>query len=89
MIHELYAVFDQKALTYSQLIMFHNEATAIREFQSMANDPNQKIGRNPEDYVLSKIGDFNDVSGILTPLSEPHTVGKAIQFVNRLNNLQD
>jgi len=87
MITKIYAVFDQKALMYTNPMIYQNEAVAIREFAGIANDPESRIGKNPEDYSLCEIGEYNDVSGILMPIDSPKTVGKAVQYIGRPSDL--
>lgn len=89
MILEVFTVFDQKSLTYSNPAFYINDKVALREFMDLANSDESLIGKHPEDYVLMLLGTWNDVSGKIDPLLTPRTIGKAIQYVNRPRNLKE
>ena len=61
MYQELYTVKDQKAETFYPPFVQQNEQVAIRTFSQLINDPNHPFGKNPEDYVLFKVGEYDDI----------------------------
>lgn len=80
MITPLFAVYDSKALTFSQPFVQHNADTAKRAFAQSANTPGNNIYENPEDFSLIEIGEYNDELGETNSL--PHiNHGLARQFV--------
>lgn len=67
----LYAVRDLVAeCLIGAIIMEREEAPAIRGFRDAVLDGESTIGRHPRDYELLYLGDINDSSGKLAPLTE-------------------
>jgi len=66
-----YSIYDVKAGIFSQPYFSVNNAAAVRAFAQVANDPGNQIAVNPEDYVLYKVGTFNDQTG---DLNQEHTI---------------
>lgn len=45
---------------------------AIRNLQDAINDPrNETIYKHPDDFTLYQVGDFDDVTGVITPYDPP------------------
>lgn len=57
-----YAIFDRAVKRYSPPFVADNDASAIRMFKAAAV-PDSMLARFPEDYVLMKIGHWNDAKG--------------------------
>lgn len=66
MIQHIYAVFDVKAKAYLPPFFLPEEGMAIRTFTNCCQDDNHQFGRNPEDFTLFSLGDFNDENGEIT-----------------------
>lgn len=65
---EIYSVFDKKALVYGRPFFLLNDATAIRAFTDLVNDPSTDVNRHPSDYQLFHVGSFEDTTGGLIGL---------------------
>lgn len=63
MIINIYTIFDDKAKIYNKPFYMHNDAVALRALTDLADDPNTDVHKHPEDFVLFKLGTFDDVSG--------------------------
>lgn len=63
----VYSLFDTKALNYNQPFFAHTDGAAVRIVSDVANDTNTSIGRHPADYVLYRIGTYDDALGLLMP----------------------
>ena len=63
MLHNMYTIYDTKALIWNPPFNMRTDAEAIRAFASTANDPNTTISQHPADYALYKIGTFDDSNG--------------------------
>lgn len=64
----LLAIYDVKTGLYDpQIITTRHVADSLREFAILKNNPETRFGKNPEDFALHKIGDFEDETGTLTP----------------------
>lgn len=51
------SVRDNVAETYNSLVLFENEASAIRAFYALADEPTYK------DYTLWKMGEYDPKTG--------------------------
>lgn len=66
MITCLYSIFDTKAKLYNLPFQFHNDKVAYRAAQDIMFEPNSAIAAHPEDYIMFKIGTYDDNTGIVT-----------------------
>lgn len=77
-----YCVYDRKAVIYHAPFFTHSDGSAARSFSDLANDRSTTVGRHPADYVLFRVGQFDDASGQL--LSEHHVhIADASSFVEQ------
>ena len=67
MILKMFSIHDEKAVAYITPFFMHNEMMATRQFKNMLTDENATISKNPEDYSLWYLGEFDDNSGELIP----------------------
>lgn len=74
MIVEIFAVKDKCAQGYLQPMFFQNVGMAVRAFRDAAVDDTHMFSRNRRDFSLYRLGSFDDVTGILSPLVEPEFV---------------
>lgn len=79
-----YAVRDLKAnsFVFPHFDLSHGEA--IRQFGDTVRNSKSPFYSHPEDYSLYHLGEFDIVSGILTPLKLPCLLASAIEFDNRV-----
>ena len=56
----------------------HGEA--IRAFESSCQDTNTNFNKNPQDYHLFCIGEFDDELGSVKPLTEQHHLAQALDY---------
>lgn len=61
-----YSIYDCKADGFSNILVFQNEALALRAFKSSVNNPESVMFNNPEDFTLFLIGEFEMHSGKLS-----------------------
>lgn len=67
-----YSIYDRKALVYNAPFFSVSDGSAVRSFSDLANDLQTTVGRHPGDYVLFRVGDFDDQSGKLLPITAAH-----------------
>lgn len=67
MINMAYSVYDSAANAYLPPFFIHSEKMAMRSFQDAVNDQSHQFNKHPEDYILHRIGTFDDVTGQLDP----------------------
>lgn len=75
-----YSVFDRKTLAYGQPFFSHQDGAAVRILTDAAHDQNTMIGKHPEDFVLFKIGSYDDQLGQLSPIAPIEHVVDAISL---------
>lgn len=77
MLKTLYSVYDAKSQTYAAPFCEINDGTAIRVIQDlMDQNQNHPFARHSEDFVLERVGRFNEFSGDL----ETEPVGEVIKL---------
>lgn len=76
----MYAVYDSKAKAFCRPFFAAVEAVALRAFEGGANDPENEIGRHPNDFSLFQVGEFDDDTGVVRPLEQHINFGLASQF---------
>lgn len=81
MILHAYSVYDRKALQYHAPFFASADGSAVRSFQDLANDSTTTVGRHPGDYVLYKVGAYDDASGTVLPISPIEHVCDALSLV--------
>lgn len=69
MLHHMYSIYDAKACAFNVPFFFANDALAIRAAQTTIADKNTQFARYPDDFVLYKVGVFDDQTGESTGYS--------------------
>lgn len=77
---KMYCIFDSKAQIYHAPFYKSTHGEAERDFQSVSRDPQSTISQYPEDFDLFYIGEFDDETGKVSPLSAIQHIIKANQF---------
>lgn len=64
MVLGLYSVYDITAMVYSPPFCAVNDEVAKRVFQQLvASDPTAMIARYPKDFIVKRVGSFDDALG--------------------------
>lgn len=72
-----FAVFDTKLNTFNAPMFLQHVGQAERMFEEIANDPQSIVCKHPADFQLFIVGDFDDVSGVLTAQTPPVQITNA------------
>ncbi|QXP08374.1 MAG: nonstructural protein [Arizlama microvirus] len=89
MITHAYSIYDRKGLVYSPPFFAAQDGLAVRSFTDAANDPATTISRYPDDYVLYRVGSYDDASGSLLPATViQHIVDASALVRNRGRQLE-
>ena len=67
MIINIYAIKDAKADAFLNPFFKPNDAMAERDFANACADENSMFARNPEDFQIYHIGEFDDESAEVKP----------------------
>lgn len=78
---QVFAVFDNKVGTYAQPFFSMNLASGKRAFTDACSDINTMLHKHPEDFTLFYLGEFDDQTGFLDPLTAPVNLGLAATFL--------
>lgn len=76
MITRMYVIYDSKSEMYNKPFHMVNEPTAIRAATDLVRDPNSEISKNPEDYAMFYIGNYDDLTATFELASAPICVVK-------------
>lgn len=70
----IFTIFDTKAKAYMQPFFSKNAATALREVQSAVDNTEHGFNTHAEDYSLFHIGNYDENSGKIDPISPTHII---------------
>lgn len=82
MIYKVYSIFDSKLEAYMLPQCRRSRGEVLREFTDAVNNdnPDNGIGKHPEDFHLFEIGEYDDQTGMVQSCT-PVSLGCAIEFV--------
>lgn len=80
---KMFVVRDSKADTYLLPFTARTHGEAERSFQKASLDPQSEISKFPEDYDLYYLGEYDELSGKISPESAPVHMIKAIELQKR------
>jgi hypothetical protein len=63
----VYSIFDTASGAYMRPFFMAADNAAVRAFCDLANDSEHEVGRHPKDYILCRLGMFDDNKGDLIP----------------------
>lgn len=75
---QIFAVYDKKSAAYAPPFFYNQKGQALRAFEDAVNDSASPLCKHAEDFSLFLIGEWNEISGILTPLPNPVHVEEAL-----------
>lgn len=79
---QVFAIRDTKAEAYLKPFFTPTKGLALRAFVEVANDPKQDISRYAGDYHLFRIAEYDDQTGVITPLEVKENLGCALDFID-------
>ncbi len=68
---KLYLVFDTQAEIYAKLFPERTDASAMRVFAAAIADPETPLHVAPSDYILFRIGQYSEDTGVLEAETAP------------------
>lgn len=75
------AARDVKASAFLQPFVTNSLGTGMRLFGDSCADVKSVFNKHPEDFMLFEIGDYDDETGLLSPVVPPKLVCSATDFV--------
>lgn len=76
-----FCIYDRKGTLFHAPFFAVSAGAAVRSFSDLVNDPNTTVGRHPSDYVLYRVGSFDDQSGSLSRTDLPEHVSDASSLI--------
>lgn len=76
---KMFAVYDSKSATYSQITTMRRREEAIRAFAIACQNNQSDFYKYAEDYSLFEIASFDDDVGLPVPNNVPELVISAMQ----------
>lgn len=80
---KMYSVRDAKAEVYNSPFYKRSHGEAERDFLNAIRDDKNPNSKFPEDFDLFYVGEYNDQTGLVTPLNTPQHVAKAVDLIAR------
>lgn len=68
---KLFSIYDEKCTNFNAPFCSQVENEAVRHFGSLLLDDNSMVAKFPQDFKLYYLGDINEVTGVINPLSIP------------------
>ena len=81
----IFSIYDSAAKFYMPPFMVPNKGVALREFADACNHKDSFLAKHPADFRMFRLGDFDDNSGVLSPLAQPEFLCNAVEFLNKDN----
>lgn len=78
---KILSVHDAKVNAFAQPFFMRTQAEAMRGWIEVVNDPSTQFNKHPEDFNLFLLGDFDEDTGVITPLNAPNAVASAISVI--------
>lgn len=78
---KVFCVHDVKAGAYLPPFVMPTTPMAVRWFSDLVREPKHAFAMNPEDYTLFEIGEYDDMTGVITMRKDAQPLGRALDFV--------
>ena len=80
---KVYSIYDVKTEVYNQPFFMHRDAQATRSVVDLVSDPQSSVSKHPEDYILYRLGEFDDNTGVYDPVTPPCFVMQLSALANQ------
>lgn len=78
---KVFTAYDSKAEAFNTPFFMPKSGQAIRAFAEQVNKEGTDFNKFPADFTLFELGEYDDDTGLLTPLSTPKSLGLAMEFL--------
>jgi hypothetical protein len=82
---KIFSVYDCKVEAYLQPFFMRSKGEALRAFMSAVDDKQTQFNKNPEDFTLFELGEFDDEKGKVNSIN-PTSLGTALEFKAKNEN---
>ena len=77
----IYSIHDAKAKAFFSPVFMHAEGQCLREFTDACNDQEHPFGKNPQDYTLFYLGEYDDNTGEITP-AQKRSIANGVEVLD-------
>lgn len=77
---KIFAIYDNKAEAFMQPFYATTVGLALRIFADNVSNPESILHKNPNDFVIYEIGEFDDQTGEVINWTENKNLGMAIEY---------
>lgn len=88
MIQKIFSVYDQKAEAYLPPFYLPNRNMAVRTFTDCVNSKDHQFNRNPSDYLLVELGEWDDSSATFDLYPSLKSLGTAFEYLRKSEDTQ-
>lgn len=81
-IYKVWAVRDDKAKAFSPPQLAKTLGTAERDFRGILGNKDTLPAKNPEDFSMFELGEYDEDKGLMIPLDTPRHIAKAIDLIS-------
>lgn len=77
---KIFAIYDNKAEAFMQPFFASTVGLALRIFADNVANPDSIMNKNPNDFVIYEIGQWDEQTGEVHNLTENKNLGMAIEY---------
>ncbi len=81
-----FSIYDVKAEAWMPPFYRLTNGIALREFQTMSNDPGSIFGKHPADFTLFDLGEWNEFTCEDKPNTTKVPLANGLELQNENNN---
>lgn len=85
MILRMYSIFDSKAQAYLLPFFMPNNQMAERHFRDACTEDGHPFAKNPADYTLFYMGEWDENEGSVMPSRDKVALGNGVEYVAQLD----
>lgn len=83
MMFKVFSMWDEKAKCFLPPFVLPQTGQAVRAVADCVRDPNHQFGKNPHDYALFQVAQWDDSSGLFTAQDMTELVVTGAQLIPR------
>jgi len=78
----IYTIYDTKAKVYNRPFHLLNDDIALRTATDLASDSNTDLGKHPQDFIMFKLGEYDDNTATFDLFDSPVSMFKFHELIN-------
>lgn len=81
---KMYSIYDRAVCVYLTPFPARGDIDALRQIKASFKDPSMAdtpVIKNPSDFTLVRLGEFDDETGVLTPQRDAFTVASVFDLL--------